>query len=92
MQIDVSSKAPKIISLKKEVIVRKRRTYPLLEEVFDLFTALKKNEVPKEGKSSFAQHGLDYIKEHRSIPKSELRGAYRKLNTLHEYDMKLLRA
>jgi len=92
MQIDVSPRAPKIISLKKEVMVRGRRTYPLLEEVTDLFTVLKKNETPKEGKSSLAQRGLDYIKEHKAIPKSELRGAYRQLNSIHEFNMEALRA
>lgn len=92
MQIDVSPRAPKIISLKMEVMVQKRRTYPLLEEVTDLFTTLKKNETPKEGKSSLAQRGLDFIKKNKAIPKSELRAAYRQLNKIHEFDMAMLRA
>lgn len=85
MQIDTSAKAPKIINLNVEVMVRNKRTFPLLEEVRDLFEVLKKHETPKEGKSSLAQRGLDYIKAHRKIPKSELRGAFNQLNLLHKF-------
>lgn len=83
MQIDISAKAPKIIDLKLEVMVARKRTYPYLEEVTDLFNVVKKHEVFKEGKSSLAKRALDYIKDHKAIPKSELRAAYKILNRIN---------
>ena len=82
MQIDTSASAPKIIDLNKVVMVRGRKTWPLLNEVADLFETLKKHEVPKEGKSSQAQRGLDYIKANKKIAKSELRGAIRRVKQI----------
>lgn len=82
MQIDTSPSAPKILNLNHIVMVRGRRTYPLLNEVVDLFETLKKHEVPKDGKSSQAQRGLDYIKANKKIAKSELRGAIRRVKQI----------
>lgn len=82
MQIDTSPRAPKIIDLNKVVIVRGRKTWPLLNEVVDLFEILKKHETKQEGKSSQAQRGLDYIKANKKIAKSELRGAIRRVKQI----------
>jgi len=64
-------------------MVRGRKTWPLLNEVADLFEILKKHEGPAQaGKSSQAQRGLDYIKANKKIAKSELRGAIRRIKQI----------